>query len=446
MNHYNDWETPVTSQHEKGSGRSLVISLLLGAALIIGAIIMALVSFAIQAETIIEPTRISPYEWQCQDANGQKISDRETQTLATLECINNPAGMFVQGARYLINRPTPPPPVCPAPPVSTTRTQTCPAGSTGTWPQTSASSVGPAPECAVTTVWAPAVPPAGACNRPPTLAGVPAAAVQVGAAYTFTPTAADPDGDTLAFSIANKPSWAAFDTATGRLSGTPAAANVGITSSIAITVSDGKASAATQPFSITVTAPPPAGAPANLTATFARNVTHPENTNVTLLWTAVPGVTMYEVYRCTGSTCTTFVFVQDEPAATARVLDQPPNLTAKYKVRAWKPTTGPYSAVLTVVTPVNAPTPPPTGTGTASLQWSHDGKNTDGSAGTLAGFRVLYGTASNALTSTVQVANPAATTYVVDKLASGTWFFAVRAYNTAGAESVSSNVASKVVQ
>ena len=53
----------------------------------------------------------------------------------------------------------------------------------------------------------------------------------------------DADNDTLGFTIQNRPSWASFDTATGRLSGTPTSANVGAFNNIVISVSDGRASA-----------------------------------------------------------------------------------------------------------------------------------------------------------------------------------------------------------
>ena len=88
-------------------------------------------------------------------------------------------------------------------------------------------------------------------NRAPTITGTPPTAVLQGTAYTFTPTAADPDGDTLTFSIANQPAWAAFDTATGRLSGTPGAGDVGTTSGIVISVSDGSLSASLAAFALT---------------------------------------------------------------------------------------------------------------------------------------------------------------------------------------------------
>jgi hypothetical protein len=76
-----------------------------------------------------------------------------------------------------------------------------------------------------------------------------------GAAYAFTPTANDPDGDTLTFSITNKPGWAAFSTTTGALTGTPGAGDVGTTAGVVISVSDGKAAAVSLPaFSLAVQA------------------------------------------------------------------------------------------------------------------------------------------------------------------------------------------------
>ena len=52
----------------------------------------------------------------------------------------------------------------------------------------------------------------------------------------------------------NKPAWATFDTATGRLQGTPTAGQVGTYGNIAISVSDGSASASLAAFSINVVA------------------------------------------------------------------------------------------------------------------------------------------------------------------------------------------------
>ncbi|MGE3667373.1 MAG: putative Ig domain-containing protein, partial [Steroidobacteraceae bacterium] len=106
------------------------------------------------------------------------------------------------------------------------------------------------------TVTAKTTPPPG--NTAPTISGVPPASVLVGQAYSFQPTAADANGDALTFSIAGLPAWATFATSTGRLSGTPGAGHVGTSSSITISVNDGKGgSAALPPFSIQVQAPPP---------------------------------------------------------------------------------------------------------------------------------------------------------------------------------------------
>jgi hypothetical protein len=57
----------------------------------------------------------------------------------------------------------------------------------------------------------------------------------------------------VTYSIQNKPAWAAFDTTTGTLSGTPNAASVGTYANISISASDGSSNASLQPFSITVT-------------------------------------------------------------------------------------------------------------------------------------------------------------------------------------------------
>ena len=91
-------------------------------------------------------------------------------------------------------------------------------------------------------------------NSAPTISGAPPTTATVGVAYAFTPSASDANGDALSFSIANKPAWAAFSTATGALTGTPAAGNVGATSGIVIRVSDGKATTSLPAFTITVAA------------------------------------------------------------------------------------------------------------------------------------------------------------------------------------------------
>jgi hypothetical protein len=89
-------------------------------------------------------------------------------------------------------------------------------------------------------------------NVAPTISGTPATTVMQDTQYSFQPTAADPDGDPLTFSIVNAPGWASFTPSTGRLQGTPTAANVGATSGIVITVTDGQASRSLAAFNLTV--------------------------------------------------------------------------------------------------------------------------------------------------------------------------------------------------
>ena len=67
------------------------------------------------------------------------------------------------------------------------------------------------------------------------------------------PVASDPDGDSLTFSIENKPDWASFETSDGEISGTPTLGDVGSYSNIRLSVSDGQLTAAMPVFTIEVT-------------------------------------------------------------------------------------------------------------------------------------------------------------------------------------------------
>jgi hypothetical protein len=181
----------------------------------------------------------------------------------------------------------------------------------------------------------------GGGNAPPTIQGQPSANVMAGQAYSFQPSASDPNGDTLTFSVTNLPAWATFNASTGRLTGTPSATDVATYSNIGISVSDGQASASLNAFAITVAD--------------------------------------------------------------------------------------------TVV-------------GSATLQWTPPTENSDGSSLTnLAGYRVHYGRSPTQLSQTVEITNSSLSTYVVENLSSGTWYFAVVTVNTGGMTSVLSNVAAKTI-
>ncbi len=89
-------------------------------------------------------------------------------------------------------------------------------------------------------------------NKPPTISGTPASSVTAGNSYVFLPSASDPDGQTLTFSISNQPTWANFNTSSGRLSGAPTAADAGTWTNVRISVTDGQATTSLAAFSITV--------------------------------------------------------------------------------------------------------------------------------------------------------------------------------------------------
>lgn len=90
-------------------------------------------------------------------------------------------------------------------------------------------------------------------NSAPQISGTAASSLNTNQTYSFKPAASDADGDQLSFQIQNKPVWAAFNTVTGQLSGTPATANAGTFANIVISVSDGTATAKMPAFTISVT-------------------------------------------------------------------------------------------------------------------------------------------------------------------------------------------------
>jgi hypothetical protein len=85
-------------------------------------------------------------------------------------------------------------------------------------------------------------------------------------------------------------------------------------------------------------------------------------------------------------------------------------------------------------------TAPPTSTTTSSsvvtLGWVAPTQNSNGTPITdLAGYKIHYGTSSQDYTQVVSIANPSLSRYVLDSLASGTYYFAISSYNSQGTES-----------
>ncbi len=178
-------------------------------------------------------------------------------------------------------------------------------------------------------------------NQPPVISGSPAGQITAGTAYSFTPSASDPDGDNLSFTVNNLPSWATFNSATGRISGTPGTNDVGSYGGIVITVTDSEDSASLPAFSIQVV-----------------------------------------------------------------------------------------------------------GTATASLtaSWQAPTNNADGSTLTdLAGYKLYYGTESGVYPNVVDINNPGISTYVVDGLSPGTYYFTITAVDNVGNESAFAIEASRSI-
>jgi mannan endo-1,4-beta-mannosidase len=71
--------------------------------------------------------------------------------------------------------------------------------------------------------------------------------------YRLQPKVQGPSSAAIGYTIQNKPHWATFNTATGTLTGVPAATDVGTYSNILVSASDGSSTASLPAFSVTVT-------------------------------------------------------------------------------------------------------------------------------------------------------------------------------------------------
>jgi hypothetical protein len=92
------------------------------------------------------------------------------------------------------------------------------------------------------------------------------------------------------------------------------------------------------------------------------------------------------------------------------------------------------------------PSDAPDAPSSATLSWTAPTENTDGTLLTdLAGYTIYYGSSAGALTQTIQVSDASATSYEIDNLSSGTYYFAVAANASDGTESARSSVASKTI-
>ena len=80
-----------------------------------------------------------------------------------------------------------------------------------------------------------------------------------------------------------------------------------------------------------------------------------------------------------------------------------------------------------------------------TLSWDAPTQNADGTPLLdLRGYRIYYGTTPQ-VRNTVEVDNPGLTTYVIDNLRAGTYYFAVTSYNRAGVDSLLSSEISATI-
>jgi hypothetical protein len=271
-------------------------------------------------------------------------------------------------------------------------------------------------------------------NRAPVISGTPSTTVTAATAYTFTPTASDADGNALTFGVQNRPTWATFNTTTGRLTGTPSTSQLGTFSNIRITVSDGTATVSLAAFAITVTQAanrPPviSGSPATSanvgqSYTFTPTASDPDGNTLAF---SVSNLPAWANFNSANGTIT------GTPAAAN---------VGSYANIVITVNDGRVSANLSAFS-INVVGQ---SNGSAVINWTPPTENTDGSAlSDLDGFYVVYGRAENLLDQRVDVTNQGLTTYTVSNLASGTWYFAVSAYSASGGTSAVSNVATKTI-
>lgn len=270
-------------------------------------------------------------------------------------------------------------------------------------------------------------------NSPPAIRGIPATQVDAGSAYSFSPTASDPDGQSLRFAVDGLPSWANFDTASGTLAGTPALEHVGTYTGIVITVSDSVESASLAPFSITVVATnrppvidgtPPDSVQAGQAYGFVPLASDPDGQSLTFSISNMPEWATFD-------------------AATGRLAGTPAATDAgTYPGIEISASDGTLSTAL----PAFALTVLAQPNGSATVSWTPPTTNEDGSPLTnLAGFRVLYGQSADALANAIDIPSAVVDSATIEDLEPGTWYFSVKSYNTANVESNLSTIRQKTV-
>ncbi len=269
----------------------------------------------------------------------------------------------------------------------------------------------------------------------PVISGTPGTSAVAGQMYRFQPTASDPAGKTLTFSIVNRPTWASFNPTTGLLSGTPTSAQTGSYPSISIRVSNGISSAALPAFSLIVSKATPAGSP-TISGTPATSVVAGNDYRFTPIATD-PGGDTLTFSIANAPSWATFSTATGELSGTPTAADVGTYSNITISVSDGKTTATLPSFPIAVTQSANA---------SVTLSWIAPTENTNGTPLTnLAGYWIYYGTSADAMTKSVQIANPGVVTYVISNLSPGTWYFSMTAYSTADIQSANSAVASHVI-
>jgi Fibronectin type III domain len=82
----------------------------------------------------------------------------------------------------------------------------------------------------------------------------------------------------------------------------------------------------------------------------------------------------------------------------------------------------------------------------ATLSWEAPTTNTNGTPlMDLAGYRIYYGSSATDLSQSAEITSVGIQTYVIDDLGPGTWYFAIMAVTSTGAESALSNIVAKTI-
>jgi hypothetical protein len=262
------------------------------------------------------------------------------------------------------------------------------------------------------------------------LAGQPLTKINSGSEYYFNANATGGTGHAV-FAIANKPSWATFNTATGELKGKPGSAAV--FSHIVISAKDGASTASMPAFAITVVA----------SDASKLIVTGQPQTKTT------SGASYYFNANATGGTGQLAFSIANKPAwatfntVTGELQGKPSaagtysNIIVSVSDGVSKASSLPFAIEVVSFGAVKT-------TAGAKLSWSAPQQNTDGSTlNNLSGYVVHYGTSANALTQKVAIGSAVVTSYTIAGLTAGqTYYFSVAAVGSQDVEGEASGVVS----